>query len=209
MAEKEDAVQEALSEALDPETAVELDGKGNAKSAWKTFSVDGSDFQIRPLTWRWEKLWRKFALPVLGAELRPLETLFAAIIGKRAEFTVDDVGFTRAIVDSEIEADVYLSKAVAVICASQDPEATKISDKMKRVEFWDEKITDAMTREELEGVVKNQAAIQKDVQRLGESLSTRFRVITNLVGNRFDIASLLQLGKLPASPSSDSDGKTA
>lgn len=197
MAEHQAKLEEALSEAVNPDI-----------TEWETFKVGDSVFQFRPLTFKWDILWRKYALPVLGAELRPLEVLLAAIVGNRAEFTAEDIGFTRAIVDSEIEADAYLARAVAAVCASQDPESAQATDKVKRVEIWAERLEAALTRADLVEILRKQSAVQKDIDQLGKSLSARFSIISSLAGTKFDIASLLLGSKLPAEKPADPDGKT-
>jgi len=128
-------------------------------------------------------------------------------VGNRAEFTADDIGFTRAIIDSEVEADTYRAKAVAAICASQDPEYLDLvakrqkPDKQKYVEKWQEIVDDSATVAELDAVFHKQSVVEKDAERLGESLSTRFALISKLVGNKFDITSLWPALKPLASPS--------
>lgn len=191
-------LDEAMSAAINPDM-----------ETWEKFKVGDREFQIKPLVMKWDKIWRKYALPILGAELRPFEVLLSAIVGNRAEFTVDDIGFTRAVVDSEIEADTYLAKAVAAICASQDEESSKATDKAKQVELWADRLESQMSRAELDAVLKKQSAIQKDIDQLGNSLSARFRIISSLAGNRIDLSSLLLGGKIPAAKSAETDGTTA
>jgi hypothetical protein len=176
--------QQELQEALHPDT---ID--------WETFKVGEKDFEIRPMKFSWDQVWRKYALPIMGAELRPLESLIRSFVGEDKEQV--GAGLTSAVVESELEVDNYLALAVGVICASQrEPKATA---KLEKTKHWAGIVADELDREKLRCIVNDQFTISKGIENLGKSLQTRLRYLGSLVGEKnLDFGSLLRDFKLPA-----------
>jgi len=190
----EEAIASVVDEAVNPDLVV-----------WETFRVGEREFQIRPLPFKWDRLFREHAMPIIGAELKPVEVLLTAIVGQAAAYTTE-VGVIRSLVQSELEADEHLAPAVAAICASQAD--ASVTDKRKAVEKWTANCESILTRYELRAVLDKQVAVQKDVDRLGESLRTRFTTLGRLVGKNLDFGSLL-LGSIVPQPKPSAPGGTS
>ncbi len=153
----------------------------------------------------WDQVWRKYALPIMGSELRPLESLIRSLVGE-GEGQVG-AGFASAVVESELEVDNYLTLAVGTICASQQD--AKATNKLERTKHWAGIVADELDREGLRKIVNDQFTISKGIENLGKSLQTRFRYLGSLVGEKnLDFGSLLRGFTLPAVSSSVQAGKT-
>ncbi len=197
MSEEETKTQQVdaeLQEALHPDTV-----------EWDKFAVGEKDFEIRPMMFGWDQVWRKYALPIMGAEFRPLESLIRSFVGE--DKGQAGAGFTSDVVESELEVDNYLPLAVGVICASQhDPKATA---KLEKTKHWSGIVAETKSREELRGIVNKQFTISKGIENLGKSLQTRLQYLGSLVGEKnLDLGSLLRGFPLPAVSSSVPAGKT-
>ena len=149
-----------------------------------------ADMTIRPINNKWDRQFRKYAMPMLGSQLQPLEMLFGAII--RDELIVaTEMGITKSLIASELEVDDALGPAVGAICASQDPaQIGKTQDKPAVVKKWAEIVEENLRRDELVKLVEVQGRIQKEIFGLGESLATRFRILQSLVGEKFNLTTL-------------------
>lgn len=213
---KEESVQQqALEEAVSPDV-----------QDWDTFKVklDNAEhtFEHRPFSFKWDMLFRKYALHVMGAQLKPIEALIAYAIkddDKQMSEGVVDIGITRSLVESEVEADENLPLAVAVICASQDPKYKKGENKLAFVHKWQE-VVEELSREQITSIFKKQVKVSKEVDLLGKSLRARFALLGELVGKDVNLSSLLpgltllapntlaQPGETPTTSSSSSGSST-
>lgn len=193
-------LDEKLNEALNPDE-VEWDTFLKVLSEGKTAKETGeirirldagglAGMVIRPINHKWDRLFRKYAMPMLGSQLQPLEMLFGAIV--RDEIMVaTEMGITKSLIASELEVDDALGKAVGAICASQDPEQKgKTQDKPAVVEKWGGVVEEYLRRDELVKLVEVQARIQKEIFGLGESLAARFRILQSLVGDKINLSAL-------------------
>lgn len=181
-------IDEALDEAIHPDLV-----------NWETFKLGEREFQIRPLVFKWDKLYRSYAMPILGAELKPIEALMTALAGPQAGLPGTQ-GVTAALVESELEIDFNLARAVGAICASQDEQSKNATDKKAKAEHWANLAEDILRRDELTEILRKQSDVQKDLQRLGESLRMRFERLASLTGKKFDLAGLLQPLTPPSMP---------
>jgi hypothetical protein len=182
-------VTQALEEAVNPDLV-----------EWESFKVGDRTFQIRPLPFKWDKVYRSYAMPILGAELKPLETLMAALSGSQLAVGANQL-VTQALIESELEIDLNLARAAGAICASQDEQSKNATDKKARAEHWANQV-DVLTRYELTEIVRKQSDVQKDLQRLGESLRKRFERLASLTGKNFDLGGLLPPLMPPSTPPS-------
>jgi len=193
---EEAKLTQALEEAVNPDLV-----------EWESFKVGDRAFQIRPLAFKWDKVYRSYAMPILGAELKPLETLMAALSGSQLAVGASQL-VTQALIESELEIDLNLARAVGAICASQDEQSKSATDKKARAEHW-ANLVDALSRHELTEIVRKQSDVQKDLQRLGESLAGRFKRLASLTGKNFDLAGLLPPLMPPSTPPSVPTGTNA
>ncbi len=186
--------QEELQEALHPDTV-----------EWDKFTVGEKSFEIRPMNGKWDFVWRKYALPIMGAELRPLESFIRSIAG--GDEGQIGAGLANSIVESELEVDNYLPLAVSAICASQhEPKAT---NKLEKAKHWAGIVEEALNRETLRDIVNKQVTISKGIENLGKSLQTRLQYLGSLVGEKnLDFGSLLRGFTQPVVNSSVPAGKT-
>jgi hypothetical protein len=171
------------------------------------FSLGDKSFRIRVLNFRWEKLFRRAAMPIIEQELKPFERmllLFAAGVDPM----VGDLGITRSIGQSEIDVDIFLTNSVVCMCMSQDPEI--LADQAQGIEMTVDKqqviekkyhnmvenLEDVPggggPRQYLREVVRKQVEKLKMVQSLGESLMARFAETGTLLGAKDQFDSLKQ-----------------
>lgn len=196
------AVDAEMREAVDPESVED----------WKKFKVGKDEFEIRPLTFKWDQVFRRYAMPMLGAQLLPVEMLVAAAVGGTTSYKVN-LGISKAITASELETDELLPSALGAICAAQDAaRGGKAKDlpRLDAVKYWADRVSDALMRDEIEELVEDQLNIQKALQALGKSLSTRFKVLGQLVDSKSGLSlSSLLLSSIPrASMPSAPGGRT-
>lgn len=170
------------------------------------FKIEDKTFSIRVLPYKWEMQFRKYALPLLQAEYKPIEQ---AIFNFRTErhLTDKDLHITESIMDAQAIADEQILKAVATICVSQD-------DGVKAKAAAGEELTAAellllekrysimienaeipgSAREYLRGIITVQMDKQQMVQNLGEDLLARLEQFVGLAGAQpGSIRSLRQL----------------
>src|ERR1043165_1628660 len=84
------------------------------------FTIAERAFRLRVLPWAWERRWRKYALPLLESELKPVETLLTAL-ATGLHVVKTDLQVVESVLRSEMTCDELLTMAVATICISQDP----------------------------------------------------------------------------------------
>lgn len=206
-------VDKQLSEALHPEEPVHGE-------PWEEFTLkdtseggDGKDhtFQIRTLNHRGERLFRKYALPIIGAELRPFETFIKSAMdsGGDIEPMVGE-GISRSFIAGQLDIDDNIHKAIGAICTSQDPKARNSQDRTRFIIKWGLLAEDQMGSERLRDIFDKQVSISKAVDALGKSLRTSFGMLAKLVGKDINLGlDFLKPGSTqPASSTSEPTGKT-
>jgi hypothetical protein len=193
---KKPDIDKAMAEAKDPDLVGD----------WEKFTVEGQEFSCRPLPHKWGKIFRHFALPIMGAQFKPFETILSAIIGERLDVE-DDAGVVKSIVESEMEMVERLAPAVGTICASQDEASADATDKMKQAAEWGARVEEVLTTSKLREIVAKQVVVEKEIEYLGKSFAARFRSIANLVPEGDDLASQVLASIKSALSSSEKTGK--
>jgi hypothetical protein len=167
------------------------------------FTLADTSYRIRVLNFRWEKMFRRAAMPIIEQELKPFERmllLFAAGVDP----LIGDLGIARSIGQSEVDVDIFLTNAVVCICMSQDPEILLVQaqgvemtvQKQEEIEKKYHRIVETLEevpggggpRQYLREITRKQVEKLKMVQTLGESLMARFAEAGTLLGakNQFD-----------------------
>lgn len=182
-------VRREMAEAVSPDEVKD----------WKAFELGGRNFQIRPLVFKWDKEFRRYALPMVASQLQPIEMLLVAAAGDTLQFK-DQLGISRAMVESEIEQDSYLPKAIAAICASQDTE------NKEAMSHWATVAEESMTREKMVEMVEEQLKLQKALDALGNSLARRLTNLSALLGKEVNFSSLVLPSTTPATLTSEKGG---
>lgn len=122
-----------------------------------------------PLPWKFEKQFRKYAMPMLATSYKPFETLMGIISQK---FYSDVTpSFIESVVSSETAMDDYMERCVHVILMSQDKNITL---------NWVEE--NATSRDQMFVIITQQADLHKLLDRLGESLAERFVKLAGSLG---------------------------
>lgn len=191
IAEAEVQLQECLAPEMVPD--------------WDKFECGGRKFKIEPMKFRWEKEFRRRAMPIISAGLQPVEMLLTAAAGGQTTFK-SNIGITDAISRGEVEVDLYLSGALAVVCASQDLENKDKRPSNEMFEPWALKIEDELTRDEIVGLVEKQLEVIKAMDSLGNSFSRRLKSLSNLLGKDLKLGSLLPSTITPAGATSEKVG---
>lgn len=169
-----------------------------------TFKINETTYRIRVLPYKFEQMFRRAAMPILEAELKPIERAIFSLSTDQAMIT-NDLKITESISKSEVDADVFLLNAVLVICLSQDPLIVKnasegretTADAMMKIEKTykirlDNLEVEPSTRAYFREIVRKQSEKMKLVQLLGESLMARCAETSSLVGVRSQFDSLKQ-----------------
>lgn len=140
-------------------------------------------WKMVPLPWKFEKQFRKHAMPMLATSYKPFETLMGIISQK---FYSDVTpSFIESVVSSETAMDDYMERCVHVILMSQDKNITL---------EWVEK--NATSRDQMFSIITRQADLHKLLDRLGESLAERFVKLAGSLGiANLDLPTLKQLWK--------------
>jgi hypothetical protein len=164
------------------------------------------EMTIQPITHKWDRVFRKYAMPILGAQMQPIEMLVSALV--RDEMAVaTEMGITKSLINADLEVDEIVHKAVGVICAAQDRgEKGDAKNKPALVEKWGAIAEDYLHRYELVALVEAQGTMQKEIASLGESFAARFRALQSLVGDRLDLTRLALDSLKPAAKLSDLTG---
>ena len=190
--EKAPVSDEQVQEVVRPETAEP-----------RICKVGGREVSILPLSYRWQMLFWKHALPMYEAELGSSERIVKAIAAQEIEF----LNVAREIIDGEIDAVERLPKAAAVILASKVDGAQK--DPEARIAIEAEWLKDNSNIAEMRALVDAQQEKERMVQLVGERSPARFVWLLNLAGLT-DVTpdSLTQLltsllSKLQATPAGD------
>lgn len=172
------------------------------------FTLNGQDFRIRVLNYRWEKIFRRQAMNIQAEELKPFERLLLVLAGAEDATKMKDLGLAQSIALSEVEVDAHLTNCVVVMCLSQDPahiatendgiemslkEQTALEIKYRlMVENLREVPGGGGPRQYLRAIVRKQSDKLKLVQDLGESLMARFEEAGTLLGAKEQFDSLKQ-----------------
>ena len=175
--EVESLSEKELSTVLEPDLnhSTFVFGKNPDKSprTWK----------MMPLQWKFEKQFRKHAMPMLATSYKPFETLMGIISQK---FYSDVTpSFIESVVESETKMDDYMERCVHVILMSQDKNIT-----IDWVEI------NAISRDQMFDIINRQADLHKLMDRLGESLAERFVKLAGSLGiANLDLPTLKRLWK--------------
>lgn len=169
------------------------------------FTLGERTFRIRVLNFRWEKLFRRSAMPIIEQELKPFERLLL-LFAAGVDPAIGDLGISRSIGQSEVDVDLFLTNSVVTICMSQDPEIMagqaqgielnieKQQEIEKRyhnlVENLEEVPGGGGPRQYLREITRKQVEKLKMVQTLGESLMARFAEAGTLLGAKEQFDSL-------------------
>ena len=139
-------------------------------------------WKMQPLRWKYEKLFRKQAMPMLAATYKPFETLIATM----AQPLYSDLtpSLIKAMADAENEADDYLTKCIHIILLAQDSDISL---------DWVE--DNAEGRDQMMTIVQRQCELHKIMDRLGESLAGRLQRLASMMGLQLDLPSLKRLWK--------------
>lgn len=145
---------------------------------------DGSPrtWKLQPLSWKFEKQFRKSVMPMLASSYAPFETIFS--IMAQPMYTDMAPSFMKAVSTAETDVDEYLTKAVHIILLSQDTEIT--------VEWVEDS---AASREQLLEIVEAQCELHKIMDKLGERLAERLVNLAKMLGLNIDLPSLTRLWK--------------
>lgn len=204
MAKKESNFEVArtqINESLDPESVKD----------WKTFTVHKTKFRIKPMSFGWEKKFRRFAMPYVASGLHPLEMMLVAAAGGQLQFQ-KDLGISLEVAKSECDIDHYITPALSVVCASQAEAVAKDELKENGVEtqedYWQKKIEDDLGRQEIIELVEAQLDVIKAMDHLGNSLSRRFKGLSGLLGKDLNLSSLMPSSTIPAGRTSEKDGSS-
>ncbi len=168
------------------------------------FRIGGQTFRIRIMPWRWERIFRKACMPIVESELKPFERaiyMFASDLS----IVKEDLGFTHSFTESEIDADLYLTQCVTIMCLSQDPEILKLATSGQEIPIQLQMSLEAKytamiensnewpggsARSYLREVVRKQCEKMDLVQTLGKSLMRRFEELSELAGTKSQFDSL-------------------
>ena len=184
-----DQVRREMAEAVHPDEVKD----------WKTFRLSGRVFEIRPLVFKWDKEFRRQALPMIASQLQPIEMLLVAAAGDTMQFK-EQLGISKAMIDSEIDQDNYLPRAVAAICASQDTE------NRDALAVWTACAEEQMSREAMIEIIEEQLKLQRALDNLGNSLARRLTNLSALLGKEVSFSSLVLPSTTPATPTSGTAG---
>jgi len=168
------------------------------------FKIADREFSIRVLPYKFEQMFRRSAMPIIEAELKPIERAVVFFTSDEKLIT-PDAKLTESFAQSELNADIWLTNCLIVMCISQDErwlkagaegkeltrdEQLKIeSEYRSMIEYgtWPEEVTSP--RAYMRAVVRKQQDKLKMVQRLGESLMARCEDMASLTGTKgqFDL----------------------
>lgn len=183
-----------LEEAVHPEDVKD----------WPKFTVGGRTFEIGPLPFKWEKLFRKYAMPMVSAGLQPIEMLIVAAAGKQVDFQ-RSLGISDQIAKSENDIDAYIAPALSIVCVAQVNKG-KEKSAWDTAEAWQEKIEDEMSRQAILELVEAQLDAVKAMDHLGNSFARRFKSLSSLLGSQLDLNSLMPSLTTPAGSTSATAG---
>jgi hypothetical protein len=184
--QKQDVTSDEINEIIFPDLSRE------------EFSIGSRKFRIRPLSLKFEQMFRRSTMPIIEAEIKPIEKAIFIFTTDQALIT-NDLKITESIMQSEINADVYITNAVVVLCMSQDARILKaiadgvelpLEEQLKiekeyrlMIDNCDE-WPSGSGRHYLREVIRKQSDKLKMVQLVGESLMARFAEVSSLVGER-------------------------
>jgi hypothetical protein len=181
-----DLTQEELNRVVDPEVSAETFIFGTNNDAVRSPRT----WLMKPLAYRYEKEFRKRAMPMLKVAYAPFETLMSSF--GNSYVSGISPGIVSSIFDAEVAIDDYLEDSLLVILQAQDRTITK-----------DWVLDNAKSRNQIFEIVMQQCALHHLMDRLGESLAERFGTIATTMGLNLDLPTLKQLwnqalGKLSA-----------
>lgn len=193
---------EAISPELKPSELNEILFPELSKDSFKLLD---NEYRIRVLPWKWEIAFRDAVLPIVEHEFKPFEKVIYAF-STELHLLKEDMQITETIIDTERKVDAYLTRAVAIICVSQDEETLRraaVGEEMpmdvqakleKKYRIMIENAPDMVPspRIYLREIVRAQMAKHEMVQRLGESLMARFDEFARLAGQKETFDSLKQ-----------------
>lgn len=160
-----------------------------------SFKIADREFSLRVLPWRWELEFRRHALPILTEEMKPFERALQ-VFKTNAGLLVSELGIAAATGKSELDGDSYVTKAVIIICLSQDADIRKAAakgeevpntkiqslEKKYRVMIENLELPNGDNRNFLREIVRKQMDKLNMLQKLGESLMARLADMARLSG---------------------------
>lgn len=181
-ANRQDLTEEQLREVIQPEVSRD------------SFQISGKTFRLRVLPWKWEQAFRNKVMPLLATEMKPFEKIIY-FFSTELSLIKEDAQFTEAAIGSELNADVHLTDAVAIICMSQDEAVQQAAkegiempldqemaiEKKYRLMIQNAEM-ESSPRIFLRNVVRQQMQKQKLVETLGESLMVRLDEFAKMTG---------------------------
>lgn len=173
-----------VHEVLFPETTADF------------FEIGERKFRIQFMPYKFEQLFRRYAMPILEAEFKPIEKAVFSYTTNQSLIT-NDLKVTESLFRSELDADAYLPNAMVVICMSQDPrileaaangqetpadEWIKIDREYRLLIDYNKKWPAKSPRHYMRDVVRKQSDKLDLMQTLGESLMARCGEAAKLMG---------------------------